>query len=373
MVSVKGRFPASLGIVVKNEARWLAQCLEGIRHWVREILVLDTGSTDATPRVARRLGARVLCERWTAEDQVRNRIWRLATQPWILLLDADERIAAKDLPRLGKLFSAPGAIAYEFVRRDYTDGENLLWDWRPNQGEYPREEGFSQRCGWIPRKVIRLVRRQAGARYRGLCHPALEFPSEAHDRIRPAPFPIHHFASRKGAGFVRKKRRRYLRFLLREVRSGVRRPKLALQAALELFAAGKDGLAFHYARRALREDGTGADPSKLLAMIALEKGRHRQALQVLRRALPRHPRSSDLWCLSGITRFLLGDLPSAQRALANALRISAHHPLAWNAWGALWEEQGDLPRARRAYETALRWHPGLREAKRSLERISRHG
>lgn len=372
MASVKTPFPISLGMIVKNEARWLPQCLETIRRWVREILVLDTGSTDGTPRIARRCGARVASVRWTTEDEVRNRVWDLATQPWILLLDADERIAVRDLPRLGKLLVSGRAIAYRFVCRDYTDSENLLWDWRPSRGEYPAEERFSQRCGWVPRQVIRLVHREAGARYRGLCHPTLEFPSGAQRRIRPAPFPIHHFGSRKGPDFQRRKQKRYLRLLWQEVRSGGRRPKLLLQVALELFAAGRDRRAFHYAQKALGADGAGADPSKLLGMIALQNGRYGQALRILEQGLPRHPRSGGLWYLVGITRFLLGDAASAETALTKALRISPYHPLGWNAWGLLSEERGDMRRARRAYETALRWHPKLREAQQNLERISRH-
>lgn len=82
------------GLIVRNEARCIRRCLESIRPWVDRIIVLDTGSTDATARLARRSGAQVHHMAW--EDSfaaARNRMLALADADWTIVLDADEWVA----------------------------------------------------------------------------------------------------------------------------------------------------------------------------------------------------------------------------------------------------------------------------------------
>ena len=58
--------PQSLSIcmIVKNEERLLARCLESCRGVADEIVINDTGSTDATIEIARSHGARVIVSEW---------------------------------------------------------------------------------------------------------------------------------------------------------------------------------------------------------------------------------------------------------------------------------------------------------------------
>ncbi|MBC7105177.1 MAG: glycosyltransferase, partial [Firmicutes bacterium] len=51
-------------MIARDEAALIASCLESVRHLVREMVVVDTGSTDETPEVARRHGARVFRFPW---------------------------------------------------------------------------------------------------------------------------------------------------------------------------------------------------------------------------------------------------------------------------------------------------------------------
>lgn len=81
----------SLCMIVKDEAQHLERCLNAIRNVVDEIIVVDTGSTDDTPDIARRYGAIVMRAAWSGDfARARNQSLALATNPWILVLDADE-------------------------------------------------------------------------------------------------------------------------------------------------------------------------------------------------------------------------------------------------------------------------------------------
>ncbi|WP_342571333.1 glycosyltransferase family 2 protein [Paenibacillus sp. FSL R5-0749] len=81
----------SLCMIVKDEARSLQRCLNAVRDVVDEIIVVDTGSVDDTPEIARLHGAVVIHAEWKGDfSKARNLSLAAATKPWILVLDADE-------------------------------------------------------------------------------------------------------------------------------------------------------------------------------------------------------------------------------------------------------------------------------------------
>lgn len=83
----------SLTMIVKNEERCLARCLESVKPWVDEMIVLDTGSTDRTKEIAREFGATVYERRWTNDfAAARNAALAKSDADWNLVLDADEWI-----------------------------------------------------------------------------------------------------------------------------------------------------------------------------------------------------------------------------------------------------------------------------------------
>ena len=80
-------------LIVRNEARCIARCLESVTPWVDRIVVLDTGSTDETPTLAAGAGAEVHHLDWPDDfAAARNHALDLARADWNLVLDADEWI-----------------------------------------------------------------------------------------------------------------------------------------------------------------------------------------------------------------------------------------------------------------------------------------
>ena len=96
-------------LITRNEASNLAACIEPIRDLVDEIVVVDTGSTDATVDIARSLGARVFETTWDDDfAAARNMALSHATGDWAFILDADDRVLPSELPKLRELFGALG-------------------------------------------------------------------------------------------------------------------------------------------------------------------------------------------------------------------------------------------------------------------------
>ena len=84
-------YRVALVVIARNEAPRLPRLLRSVAPWVDEMVVLDTGSTDGTPEVARAGGARVAHFEWVDDfSAARNVALEQAGADWHLVLDADE-------------------------------------------------------------------------------------------------------------------------------------------------------------------------------------------------------------------------------------------------------------------------------------------
>ncbi|MFF2481213.1 glycosyltransferase [Paenibacillus sp. NPDC058071] len=110
------RLPLSLCMIVRDEEELLAACLESALPYVSEMIVADTGSIDRTLQIAERYGAVILSIEWTDHfAEARNKALAAASQPWIVVLDADERLLPQDDQLWRKLLADERRFGY-YVR-----------------------------------------------------------------------------------------------------------------------------------------------------------------------------------------------------------------------------------------------------------------
>ena len=188
-----GQAPAiSLCMIVRNEQAHLARCLDSVKPMVDEMVVVDTGSEDRTADLARAFGARVFETRWQNDfSQARNLSLEKARGGWILVLDADEVISARDHGRLRDLVDGAGQkTAFSMVTRNYMLQMNAL-GWQPNNGPYQEEAAGN---GWFPSEKVRLFPNLAEIRFSFPVHELVE-PSLARAgiEVRSCPIPVHHY------------------------------------------------------------------------------------------------------------------------------------------------------------------------------------
>lgn len=82
-------------IITLNEARNIERCLRSLKDVADEVLVLDSGSTDGTVKLAQDLGAKVIDTPWEGYAATKNKGHQLAQHRYILSLDADEALSEK--------------------------------------------------------------------------------------------------------------------------------------------------------------------------------------------------------------------------------------------------------------------------------------
>lgn len=129
-------------IITRNEEARIGACLASL-SFAGEIIVVDNGSTDRTVEIARAAGAQVhLAPDWPGFGPQKNRALALATQPWVLSVDADERVTPQ--------------LRDEIVAVVRAAGSPDAWD-MPRRSSYCGQ--YMEHSGWYPDRVTRLFRR----------------------------------------------------------------------------------------------------------------------------------------------------------------------------------------------------------------------
>lgn len=110
-------------LITLNEEASLPRCLQSCAAFADEIVVLDSGSTDATEKIARSFGARWEHQDWLGFVGQKNKVLSLATHEWVFSLDGDEEVSpalSEEIlqlkgagPGMCSGFSMPRCVLYE--------------------------------------------------------------------------------------------------------------------------------------------------------------------------------------------------------------------------------------------------------------------
>ena len=142
MNAAMDRCAVSVIVITLNEADRLTATLQALQ-WAQEIIVVDAGSTDGTLAIAQQWATRVEHRDWSGFGAQKNHALSLASLPWVLSIDADERVT----PELAQEIQA-------FVNRD---GDGYLAANLPRLSRYCGRD--IHHSGWWPDPVCRVFKR----------------------------------------------------------------------------------------------------------------------------------------------------------------------------------------------------------------------
>ena len=325
----------SLCVVARDEEGFIAGCLASARAVADELLVLDTGSTDMTPRLAAAGGARVVRWRWRDHyGQAFAAVRRAASGDWILNLDADEVLDTASHDAVRRLVERPVADAYLPLIRTYHYAPKPRW--RPADPASPASLGA---YGWSPSRTVRLFRNDPRFHYTGIVHHGVAPSVVAAGGALAATDDVilHHYGD-------------------------LRLDKTPLKAD-------------HYRRlaeRKVRDEPGNARAWIELGVVLDHLGPLSEALACFTRAAERGG-GAGAWYLSGLTRLHAGDLTGAARDLETALREDPDDDApdfdradAYEALALAHRDRGDVAGAERAFRQALEARPASPAAANNL-------
>src|SRR5690554_2629583 len=99
--------PLSVYYITHNEEARLPESIEKVKGWADELIVVDSGSTDSTCKIAEAAGARVVHRDWEGFASQKAFAASLCTHAWVLDLDADEVLSDELVTNIRALFSRP--------------------------------------------------------------------------------------------------------------------------------------------------------------------------------------------------------------------------------------------------------------------------
>ena len=124
----------TLSMIVRNEEKYLRECLESVKDIVGEMVIVDTGSTDGTVLIAKEYGASVYGYEWKDDfSAARNYALSKCTGKWILYMDADERLSKHSAAEIKKIISGDNFTGRRCIVNNLDD-----FNGKPNFMRYTR-------------------------------------------------------------------------------------------------------------------------------------------------------------------------------------------------------------------------------------------
>ena len=146
-MKIPARVPLSIVVITLNAERTLKQALESVVDWADEIVIVDSGSTDATLHIARQFNCRVIYRKFSGFGPQKQYAINQAKNDWVLVLDADEIVSEQLANEVAALFvsGSPTSAGYMLPR-------NLIF-----LGRVLRHSGQNRQ------PVLRLFNRRRGS------------------------------------------------------------------------------------------------------------------------------------------------------------------------------------------------------------------
>jgi GT2 family glycosyltransferase len=280
----------TLCMIVRNEEHCLARCLASCLPVVDEVVVVDTGSDDRTRLIAELFGAYVVEQPWNGDfSAARNASLAAATADWLLVMDADEVLSARDREMFSQVLATTATLAaFQMTTRNYTNQASVD-GFVPCSGEYPEDESGA---GWTTSTKIRLFPNHRKICFEGVVHELVETSVvRAGIPVVTHPVVVHHYGGLEDARLQRKREFYYV---------------LGLE---KLHAGAGDDL------KALYE----------LAIQAAELKRFEEAEGLWRRFLENKMHYAPAWSNFGYVLLRRGVLDEAGVAIERALEIQPEY------------------------------------------------
>jgi GT2 family glycosyltransferase/tetratricopeptide (TPR) repeat protein/2-polyprenyl-3-methyl-5-hydroxy-6-metoxy-1,4-benzoquinol methylase len=345
----------SLCMIVRDNENTIEACLKSIKPWVDEMIVVDTGSQDATPSIARQCGASVYHFPWCDDfSAARNESLKYATGDWIFWMDSDDTISEYDGRTLRELVlnsGRTGAIGYVM------------------QVRCPGEQESD--CTIVDH--VKLFRNRPGLRFEGRIHEQV-LPSirRAGGEVIFTDVSVLHSGTDNSPNGRQRKLDRDFRLIELDLAERPDHPFVLFNLGMTQADAGQHDKAVRTLRRCV--DVSRPDESHLRKAYALlagslsSLGQYHEAWEVCQEGRRLYPDDAELLFREGIFHQHFGRLREAEKAYLGILAAGkptyftsidkgirgykAHYNLA-----LVYDQMGDLAKAEEQWREVVKATP----------------
>ncbi len=266
-------------MIVKNEEKFLKQCLDSINDLVNEIIVIDTGSTDNTKEIAKKYSkAKIFDFIWNNNfADARNFSISNATGDWILWIDADEIIAEKDHTIIKQIVKEEKFPVVVLEQRHYTNNTKNP-QYKPIDDRYTEEaKGFS---GYYPTLITRLFKNGLGLEFEGAVHETIDKSMQKKGlKFLRTDIPIHHYQALKGETMTKEKKEKYAELLQEKEKADPKDIKTLHDLAVTHLQKSDYTNAFSYFKKIYELDPELLESYLGLGLIWAKRGEYQRAIK----------------------------------------------------------------------------------------------
>ncbi len=351
-------------MIVKDEEAYIKKCLESVKNFVDEIIIVDTGSTDDTISICLEFGATVFKFDWNNNfSEARNYGIEKATKDWILWLDADERLTTQNLNTINKILDTSNLAIFKIKMRHIYEEE------KPMEGDF----SYS----------YRIFRNHKNIRFTGAIHEKLIFDEEQIPISQIADIEINHY------GYMQKERihkaLRNLQILVSEAEKNQEDAWISYYIAAELYRLNDIQKAYYFVNQAIAEflikkSMPPAIAYKLKYDILIHSNSLKNSQKGIELAIEMYPDYVDLRFYKGVILVKQKKYEEAIKTFRYCLMLGEDHPdylitagngsfRAYQYIGVCYEQLEQYDIAIQTYKKALLINPKLEEVIEKLENL----
>ncbi len=244
----------SLCMIVRDEEKFLGQCLDSVKELVDEMIIVDTGSTDQTKDIAARFGAKIFDFTWNDNfSAARNESLKYAAGDWILVLDADETIDKKAISTIKEAINNWNISGFRIMTRNYSHDSSVS-GWQPCDRDYQQHKLGHSFQGWYPSIKVRLFQNnfqnKNKIKFVGKMHEMVEKTIEdCQGQIMTLNATIHHYGALKSGSEKNQKMERYLKLTRKKIKEDPHNAKTFFELGVQQKELGD----FHLAERSFQQ------------------------------------------------------------------------------------------------------------------------
>jgi tetratricopeptide (TPR) repeat protein len=349
----------SVCMIVKNEERFLENCLSSIRDLADEIILVDTGSSDRTKEIASKFTSKIYDFVWEDDfSKARNFAISKANCEWILSIDADEVISKEDIEKIKKVADEEMDAVY-FIIRDYTNNVGSI-GWKSSAGDVYEESRVA--AGYSETPVLKFFRNRRDYKFEGRVHEVVENSiKRLGGKIFMTDIVIHHYGPLRTNEELKEKKDKYAELLRERLDEGDfgkgEEFYVYYEIARELIMKGELTGAKEYLKKSLELNSEYVPALTIFGGIYLTEKNLDEAERLLKRALILNGNNGDAHSNLGIVYSERKEYNKAIRKFERAIEINPRSADGYYNLGLVYLKTGKKDKAASLFDKAIELNP----------------